>query len=75
MAKGFWFLTEEQKGFLEKVLDRDGGRWVSNVSEEMDLDCINRIRDIIECERYDSLDRELLNYIRELWVSGVSMMI
>jgi hypothetical protein len=74
MAKGFWFLTEEQKGFLEKVLDRDGGRWVSNVVE-LDLDGVKRIRDIIECERYDSFDRDILNYIRELWVSGVSMMI
>ena len=60
---------------MEKVLDRDSGRWVFNVSEEMDLDCINRIRDIIDCERYDSFDKDTLNYIRELWISGVSMMI
>jgi|LauGreDrversion4_2_1035121.scaffolds.fasta_scaffold3539722_1 hypothetical protein len=74
MAKGFWFLTEEQKGFLEKVLDRDGGRWVSNVGE-LDLDGVKRMRDIIEYGRYDSFDREMLNDIRELWVRGVSMRI
>jgi hypothetical protein len=73
MAKGFWFLTEEQRGFLEKVLDRDGGKWLSRIG--YDLVIIDRIRDIIDCERYDSFDKEVLNEIRDCWLDRVGMRI
>jgi hypothetical protein len=73
MAKGFWFLTEEQKGFLEKVLDRDNGKWLFRIG--YDLGIVDRIRDIIECERYDSFDKEVLNEIRDCWLDRVGMRI
>jgi hypothetical protein len=73
MAKGFWFLTEEQKGFLEKVLDRDEGKWLFRIG--YDLDIMDRIRDIIDCERYDSFDKEVLNEIRDCWLDRVGMRI
>jgi hypothetical protein len=73
MAKGFWFLTEEQKGFLEKVLDRDEGKWLFRIG--YDLVIMDRIRDIIDCERYDSFDKEVLNEIRDCWLDRVGMRI
>jgi hypothetical protein len=73
MAKGFWFLTEEQKGFLEKVLDRDNGKWLFRIG--YDLGIVDRIKDIIEYGRYDSFDKEVLNEIRDCWLDRVGMRI
>ena len=73
MAKGFWFLTKEQKEFLENVLHRDEGTWLFRIG--YDLDVMDRIRDIIDCERYDSFDKKILNEIRECWLDKVGMRI
>jgi hypothetical protein len=36
---------------------------------------MDRIRDIIDCGRYDSFDKEVLNEIRDCWLDRVGMRI
>ncbi len=73
MKKGFFFLGWEQRDFLEKVLDKDDGKWLSRIG--YDLVIMDRIRDIIDCGRYDSFDKEVLNEIRDCWLDRVGMRI
>ena len=73
MRKGFFFLGWEQTEFLQKVLDRDNGKWLFRVG--YDIVVMDRIRDIIDCGRYDSFDKEVLNEIRDCWLDRVGMRI
>lgn len=73
MKKGVFYLGWEQTEFLQKVLDRDEGKWLFRIG--YDLDIMDRIRDIIECGRYDYFDKELLNEIRDCWLDRVGMRI
>ena len=71
-SKMEYTLDERGKEFLERVLLRDEGRWLSNVAEIKDP---YHIMEIIDRGRYDSFDREMLNEIRSYWVDGYSMKI
>jgi hypothetical protein len=73
MRKGFFFLGWEQTEFLQKVLHRDNGKWLFRIG--YDLVVMDRIRDIIDCGRYDSFDKEVLNEIRDCWLDRVGMRI
>jgi hypothetical protein len=73
MRKGFFFLGWEQTEFLQKVLDKDNGKWLFLIG--YDLVVMDRIRDIIDCGRYDSFDKEVLNEIRDCWLDRVGMRI
>jgi hypothetical protein len=54
-------------------LDRDNGKWLFRIG--YDLGIVDRIRDIIDCGRYDSFDKEVLNEIRDCWLDRVGMRI
>jgi hypothetical protein len=73
MKKGVFYLGWEQTEFLQKVLDKDGGKWLFRIG--YDLVIMDRIRDIIDCGRYDSFDKEVLNEIRDCWLDRVGMRI
>jgi bifunctional DNA-binding transcriptional regulator/antitoxin component of YhaV-PrlF toxin-antitoxin module len=73
MKMGVFYLGWEQRDFLEKVLDKDDGKWLFRIG--YDLVIMDRIRDIIDCERYDSFDKEVLNEIRDCWLDRVGMRI
>ena len=65
-------LGKKQKKMLESILE-EGGSWLFRIG--YDLDVMDKIRWIIEEEKYDSFDRELLNEIRECWLDRVGMRI
>jgi hypothetical protein len=73
MKKGVFYLGWEQTEFLQKVLDRDNGKWLFRIG--YDLGIVDRIKDIIEYGRYDSFDKEVLNEIRDCWLDRVGMRI
>jgi hypothetical protein len=73
MVKVVSSLGPEQKEFLQKVLQRDGGRWVYSIGYEDHM--VKRILDIIDCGRYDSFDQEGLNDIRKCWIDNIGMRI
>jgi hypothetical protein len=73
MKKGVFYLGYEQTQFLQEVLDRDEGKWLFRIG--YDLFIMDRIRDIIDCGRYDSFDKEVLNEIRDCWLDRVGMRI
>jgi hypothetical protein len=73
MKKEVFYLGWEQTEFLQSVLDRDGGKWLFRIG--YDLGIVDRIRDIIDCGRYDSFDKEVLNEIRDCWLDRVGMRI
>jgi len=66
-------LGEKQKEMLESILETGDGSWLLNMGYEVEI--LYRLRDIIDRESYEDLDRELLNEIRSYWIDGYAMML